>query len=91
MRTVVWLPSGEWGKTFGISRHKLSYTGWADSRVLLHNAGDCTPHPVINHNGKGKYKGEMNDGEKMEFFWTQEGWTCCRDNSFHSSQNRSTI
>ena len=47
---------GEWrrGKYWesGISRCKLLYTGWINSKVLLYSAGNRIQNPVINHNGK---------------------------------------
>ena len=35
----------------GIGRRKLLYTEWI-SKALLHNTGNDTQYPVINHNGK---------------------------------------
>ena len=37
---------------FGMSRCKLVYTGWINSKVLLYSTGNYSQHPVINHNGK---------------------------------------
>ena len=42
---------------FGVSRCKLSYIGWINSKALLYSTGNYIQHPVINHNGKG-YKKE---------------------------------
>ena len=38
-----------------ISRCKLLYTGWINSKVLLCSAGNYIQDPVINHNGKNVY------------------------------------
>ena len=37
---------------FGVSRCKLVYIGWKNSKVLLYSTGNYTQYPVINHNGK---------------------------------------
>ena len=37
---------------FGISRHKLLYIGWVNSKVLLYSTGNYIQYPVINCNGK---------------------------------------
>ena len=37
---------------FGISRCKLLYIGWINSKVLLYSTGNYIQYPVINHNGK---------------------------------------
>ena len=37
---------------FGISRCKLLYRGWINSKVLLYGTGNYIQYPVINHNGK---------------------------------------
>ena len=34
---------------FGISRCKLLYLGWINSKVLLYSRGNYIPYPVINH------------------------------------------
>ena len=56
-RTGLWLPRGkghrggmEW--EFGLSRCKLLYIEWINSKVLLYSTGNYTQYPVINHNGK---------------------------------------
>ena len=56
-RKDLWLPRGRAGGEgvdweFGISRCKLLYIGWINSKVLLYSTGNCIKHPVINHNGK---------------------------------------
>ena len=40
----------EW--EFGVSRCKLLYREWINSKVLLHSTENCIPYPVINHRGK---------------------------------------
>ena len=40
---------------FGISRCKLLYMEWINSKVLLYSTRNCIQYPVINHNGK-QYK-----------------------------------
>ena len=42
---------------FGVSRCKLLYIEWINSKVLLCSTGSYIQHPVINHNGK-EYKKE---------------------------------
>ena len=42
---------------FGISRCKLLYIEWINSKVLLYSTGNYIQYPVISHNGK-----EKNDG-----------------------------
>ena len=37
---------------FGISRCKLVYREWINSKVLLHSTGNYIQYPVISHNGK---------------------------------------
>ena len=38
---------------FGISRCKLVYIGWINSKVILYSTGNYyIQYPVINHNGK---------------------------------------
>ena len=37
---------------FGISRGKLSYTGWINNKVLLYSTGNYIQYLVTNHNGK---------------------------------------
>ena len=39
----------------GVSRCKLLYIGWINSKVLLCSTGNCIQYPMINHNGK-EYK-----------------------------------
>ena len=43
----------EW--QFGISRCKLLYTEWINSKVLLYSKENDIQYPVINRNGK-EYK-----------------------------------
>ena len=47
----------EWGRReldweFGISRYKLVYIEWINSKVLLYSTGKYIQYHVINHNGK---------------------------------------
>ena len=56
-REQTWLPrvqGGGGGKDweFGISRRKLLYIGWINTKVLLYSTGNYIPYPVINYNGK---------------------------------------
>ena len=37
---------------FGISRGKLLYIGWINSKVLLYSSGNSIPISVTNHNEK---------------------------------------
>jgi len=37
---------------FEISRCKLLYIEWINSKVLLHSTGNCGQYPAINHSGK---------------------------------------
>ena len=37
---------------FGMSRHKLLYTGWINNKVLLFSTGNYIQYPVKNHNRK---------------------------------------
>ena len=37
---------------FGISRCKVLYIEWINSKVLLYSTGIYIQYPVINHNGK---------------------------------------
>ena len=37
---------------FGVSRHKLLYIDWINSKVLLYRTGNYIQYPVINHNEK---------------------------------------
>ena len=41
---------------FGLSRCKLLYIEWINSKVLLYSTGNYTQYPVINHNGKDMKK-----------------------------------
>ena len=46
---------GRWGRDdekFGISRSKLLYIEWINSKVLLDSTGNCIQNPIIHHNGK---------------------------------------
>ena len=36
----------------GISRRKLFYIKWINSKVLLYSARNSSQYPMINHNGK---------------------------------------
>ena len=36
----------------GVSRCKLLYIEWANSKVLLYSIGNYIQYPEINHNGK---------------------------------------
>ena len=49
---------GKGGKDweFGISRGKLLYIGWINSKFLLYSTGNCSQNPVINRNGKENEK-----------------------------------
>ena len=40
----------------GISRYKLLYLGWINSKVLLYSTVNSFQYPKINHNGKEKKK-----------------------------------
>ena len=56
-REQTWLPrmqGGGGGKDweFGISRRKLLYIGWINTKVLLYSTGNYIPRPVINYNWK---------------------------------------
>ena len=42
---------------FGISRCKLLYIEWINSKVLLYNTGNYIQYHVTNHNGK-EYESE---------------------------------
>ena len=53
----LWFPKGrrDWCRTvweFGISRHKLLYTGWINNNVLLYSTRNYIPYPEINQNRK---------------------------------------
>ena len=37
---------------FGVSRYKLLYIGWMNSKVLLYSTGNYIQYPVTSHNGK---------------------------------------
>ena len=57
-RTKLWMPRGRRGGKdweFGVSRCKLLYIGWINSKVLLQSTGNYIQYPVINHRGK-EYK-----------------------------------
>ena len=44
---------GTWQiKEFGISRCKLLYVEWINSKVLLYSTGNYIQYPLINHNEK---------------------------------------
>ena len=36
----------------GLSRCKLLYMEWINSKVLVYSTGNYTQYPVISHNGK---------------------------------------
>ena len=40
----------------GVSRRKLLYIEWINSKVLLYSTGNYIQYPVINHNGKENEK-----------------------------------
>ena len=42
----------EWSGYFGISKCKLLYVGWINSKVLLYSTGNYTQYPAISQNGK---------------------------------------
>ena len=44
---------------FEISKRKLVYTEWVNSKVLLCSTENCIQYPVINHNGKENEKGSV--------------------------------
>ena len=44
----------------GISRCKVVYIGWINSKVLLYSTGNYIQYPVINQNGKDMQKNEYN-------------------------------
>ena len=37
---------------FGISRCKLVYIEWINSKVLLYSTGNYIQYPMLNHKGK---------------------------------------
>ena len=43
---------GEMEREVGVSRCKLLYLGWINSKVLLHSTGNYIQYPMINRNGK---------------------------------------
>ena len=56
-KTNLWLPRGREGRgemdwEFVISRCKLLYIEWINSKVLLYSTRNYIQYPVINHNGK---------------------------------------
>ena len=55
-RTDLRLPTAGGGEgmeqEFGVSRHKLLYIEWINTRVLLHSTGNYIHYPKINHNVK---------------------------------------
>ena len=40
----------------GVSRCKLLYMEWINSKVLPYNTENCIQHPVIYHNGKEYFR-----------------------------------
>ena len=58
-RTDLWFPMGKGGRgggwkdwEFGISRGKLLFIEWINSKILLYSTGNCIQYPVTNANGK---------------------------------------
>ena len=51
-RLIVAKGSGGMEWEFGVSRCKLGYIGWINSKVLLYSTGNYIQYPVISHNGK---------------------------------------
>ena len=49
---------GGMGWEAGISRRKLLYIAWINSKVLLYSRKNYIQYPVINHNGKEYIKKE---------------------------------
>ena len=43
---------GEIDWEFGVSRRKLLYIEWINSKVLLYSTGNYIQYPVIKYNGK---------------------------------------
>ena len=48
---------GGMGWEAGISRCKLLYIEWVNTKILLQNTGNYIHYPMINHNGE-EYKKE---------------------------------
>ena len=42
----------------GVSRCKLLYMEWINTKVLLYSTENCVQYPMINHDGK-EYKKRM--------------------------------
>ena len=63
---------------FGISRCKLLYAGWVNSKVLRFSTGNCVRYPVINHKGKESvcvHRGmDRNLGKLREIVRGREAW-----------------
>ena len=38
---------------FGVSRRKLLYRQWINSKIIVYSIGSYIQYPVINQNGKG--------------------------------------
>ena len=60
-RTDLWLPRGRHGGgrmdwDFRISRCKLLYIEWINSKVLLYSTGNYIQYPLINHMEKNTKK-----------------------------------
>ena len=43
---------GRSGKRAWITRYKLLYTGWMNSKALLYSTGDYSQYAVISNNGE---------------------------------------
>ena len=67
-RTDLWLPrrEREWRQMnceLGISRCKLLYIEWANSKILLYSTMNCIQYPVINHCGSAGKESACNVGD----------------------------
>jgi len=47
-----WWEGESWNWEFGVSRGKLLYIEWINSKVLLYSTGNYIHYAVINHDGK---------------------------------------
>ena len=66
--TDLWLPrpEREWRQMnweLGISRWKLLYIEWANSKILLSSTMNCIQYPVINHCGSAGKESTCNVGD----------------------------
>ena len=43
---------GGMDRDLGLSRCKLLYMEWINSKILVYSTGNYTQYPVISHNGK---------------------------------------